>query len=150
MDLAHAALAYADAHRGQIALGVALFIATLLASLATVSFLLVTMPADYLDSPEGAPFWPGRPAWVRALARIGKNLLGLLLVLVGILLSLPGVPGQGMLTVVIGVMLVDLPGKRRFERRVIGHPRVLAGVNRLRARFRRPPLILHGGAAHAP
>lgn len=150
MDLAHAALAYADAHRGQIALGVALFIATLVASLATVSFLLVTMPADYLDSPEGTPFWPGRPAWLRVLARIGKNLLGLLLVLVGILLSLPGVPGQGMLTVVIGVMLVDLPGKRRFERRVIGHPRVLAGVNRLRARFRRPPLILHRGPGPVP
>jgi hypothetical protein len=66
-----------------------------------------------------------------------------MLVTLGVVLSLPGVPGQGLLTILIGVMLVDLPGKRRFERWLLGRPHVLAGVNRLRARFRQPPIVLH-------
>jgi hypothetical protein len=60
----------------------------------------------------------------------------------GLLLSLPGIPGQGLLTVLIGLMLVDFPGKLRLERWLIGLPRVLQTVNRLRQRYGRPPLIL--------
>ncbi|HSN98639.1 MAG TPA: hypothetical protein VLS89_10160 [Candidatus Nanopelagicales bacterium] len=143
METVQAAIAYATLHRAQIALGVTFFLITLVVSMAVVAFLLVKMPADYLESPEGTPFWPHRPAWVRVLARFGKNLLGALLIVVGVLMSVPGVPGQGVLTILIGVMLVDVPGKRRFERRIIGHPRVLAGANRLRARYGKPPIVLH-------
>jgi hypothetical protein len=143
IETAQAAIDFASAHRDQLAWGVLLFLATLAVSLAAVAFLLVKMPPDYLQSPEGTPFWPGRPAWVRIAAKVGKNLLGVMLVTLGVVLSLPGVPGQGLLTILIGVMLVDLPGKRRFERRLLGRPRVLATVNRLRARFRRPPIVLH-------
>jgi hypothetical protein len=41
---------------------------------------------------------------------------------------------------IIGLTLVDFPGKRRLERRLLRHPRVLRAINRLRARFDRPPL----------
>ena len=41
---------------------------------------------------------------------IGKNMAGVLLVVLGILLSLPGVPGQGILTILLGIMLLDFPG----------------------------------------
>jgi hypothetical protein len=40
----------------------------------------------------------------------------------GIILALPGVPGQGILTVLIGVMLLEFPGKRRLERAIVGRP----------------------------
>jgi len=140
MEAARAATAFFSIYRAQLAVGFALFAATLLGSLAAAAYILVKMPPDYLQSPENVPFWPGRPAWQRTMARVGKNLLGVVLVATGIVLSLPGVPGQGILTVLIGVMLLDFPGKRRVERRIIGYPRVLSSVNRLRARFGRAPL----------
>ena len=59
-------------------------------------------------------------------------------------LTLPGVPGQGMLTILIGLMLLDVPGKRRLERRIVGRRRILQAINRLRKRFGRPPLVLGG------
>lgn len=153
MQTAQALFAFASAHTGEIALGVSLFLVTLIGSMAVVALMLVRLPPDHLLRSEDAPFWPGRPAWMRLLARVGKNVLGALLVVVGILLSLPGVPGQGVLTILIGVMLVDIPGKRRLERRILGAPRVLGSVNRLRARFHHPPLLLHpvhpAHAAHA-
>ena len=57
-------------------------------------------------------------------------------------MALPGVPGQGLLTALIGLTLINFPGKTELERRLIGRPAVLRTVNRLRARFHRPPLEL--------
>jgi len=64
------------------------------------------------------------------------------LILLGLFLSLPGVPGQGILTILIGVMLLNFPGKRRLERWLVSRPRVLPVINGLRARFGKPPLLL--------
>ena len=58
-----------------------------------------------------------------------------------IVFSLPGVPGQGILTVVVGILLMDFPGKKRLERRIIGIPRVLEAINRLRRNRGREPMI---------
>jgi hypothetical protein len=74
--------------------------------------------------------------------KILKNVIGAGVVGLGLLLSFPGIPGQGILTILIGVMLLDFPGKRRLERAVIRRPRVLGAVNRLRARYGKPPLVL--------
>jgi hypothetical protein len=62
------------------------------------------------------------------------------LVVLGLIMAVPGVPGQGLLTVLIGLTLLSFPGKRRLERRFVRMPALLRGINRLRGRFRRPPL----------
>jgi len=69
-------------------------------------------------------------------------LLGVLLVAVGIVLSLPGVPGQGLLTVLLGVMLIDFPGKRTVEQKLLKRPAITNGITRLREKFGKPPLEL--------
>ena len=83
-----------------------------------------------------------RPAAVRVLAIIGKNVLGLLLVALGIVLSIPGVPGQGILTILLGIMLLDFPGKRRFEHWLVSRPKIFSAINKLRQRFSKPALVL--------
>jgi hypothetical protein len=82
------------------------------------------------------------PLLLRWAVSLGKNLGGALLVLVGAIMALPGIPGQGVLTMIIGVTILDFPGKRRLEVRLLRRPRILGGLNRLRARFGRPPLVL--------
>jgi hypothetical protein len=67
--------------------------------------------------------------------------------LLGIALSLPGVPGQGLLTILIGAMLLDFPGKRRCEKWILRRRGVLSTINKLRARRGCPPLILDAPAA---
>ena len=76
------------------------------------------------------------------LATVAKNVAGVVLVLLGLLMALPGIPGQGILTMIVGITLIDFPGKRGLERRMIGRPRILRSINRLRARFHRAPLDL--------
>jgi hypothetical protein len=121
--------------------GAGLFALSSLLSLATVTAVLVALPASYFRDAAPAAPWPRAPI-LRAVWWIGKNLLGLALVALGLLLSLPGIPGQGLLTVLIGLILLDFPGKRNVERRLVTRPAVLRAINRLRARFNRPPMEL--------
>jgi hypothetical protein len=59
----------------------------------------------------------------------------------GLLMSIPGIPGQGLLTVLIGLMLLDFPGRRRLEKALARRRSILAAMNRIRARFGHPPLL---------
>lgn len=102
--------------------------------------VLVRLPADYFTREHRPLPLAGRPRWLRILTRIGLNLAGGLLVLLGIVLSLPGVPGQGLLTILLGIMLLDIPGKRRAEGALLRRRFVHEGINRLRAKYRRPAL----------
>lgn len=124
--------------------GAVVFLVTLAGSLLVVGFLLVKLPATYFQDSHSRDFWVDRHPLLRLTARIGKNVLGALLIVVGMILTLPGIPGQGLLTILIGLMLLDVPGKRRLERKIVGRPRVLRAINRLRKRFGRPPLVLGG------
>ena len=125
-----------------LAMGVGIFLVTFSANLALVSLILVKIPADYFQDSGKKKFLAKQSPVVRVLAIIGKNVAGVLLVILGVLLSLPGVPGQGILTILLGIMLLDFPGRRRLERRIVGWPKVFNAINKLRRRFDKPPLVL--------
>jgi len=72
------------------------------------------------------------------IGHVAKNALGVLFVLAGIAMLV--LPGQGLLTILIGLLLVDFPGKRRLELRFVRRRGVLEFLNRMRARHGRPPL----------
>ena len=125
-----------------VAIGVGIFLATFSANLVLVSIILVKIPADYFKDSTGSKFLANQSALVRGLAIVGKNLAGVLLVILGVLLSLPGVPGQGVLTILLGIMLLDFPGRRSLERKIVGRPKIFNAINKLRRRFHKPPLKL--------
>ena len=122
--------------------GALIFAGSFVVNLAIVSFILVKLPADHFKNDDKKKFAAGSSPLVRVLGVIGKNILGVLLVALGIVLSLPGVPGQGLLTVLLGIMLLDFPGKHRLERKLLSRPSIVHAINRLRARFGKPALEL--------
>jgi hypothetical protein len=116
---------------------VVMFIVTLIA----VPWLIVRIPADYFaHGRRPRKRWADRHPLVRGALLAGKNLLGYLLIAVGIAMLV--LPGQGVLTMLLGFILVDLPGKYRFERWLIARPLVLGTINRLRHRAGRDPLVV--------
>lgn len=123
-------------------LGVGLFLASLIISFAAIAFVMVKIPASYFSSHYQRDFLPNSPWLVRWSAVILKNVLGVVLVIIGIILSLPGVPGQGLLTILLGLIMMDIPGKRPIEAKIISRPTILAAVNKLRASYDKPPLDL--------
>ena len=127
-----------------ILIGAALFVASFLINLAIVSFILVKLPADHFAKSRHRKFLEGQHPALRVAAVIGKNIGGVLLIALGVVLSLPGVPGQGLLTILLGVMLVDFPGKHRLEQKLLSRPSIVNAINGLRGRFGKPPLELNG------
>jgi hypothetical protein len=127
---------------GEIGLGIGLFFLSLLLSFGAIVIVTVKIPANYFSSHYKQDFLPGSSWLVRWSATILKNLTGLGLIVLGVVLSLPGIPGQGLLTILLGVIMLDIPGKRPIEARLIKRPAILATVNKLRLRFNKPPLIM--------
>jgi hypothetical protein len=75
---------------------------------------------------------------LRAFFVPAKNILGGMLVMAGIAMFV--LPGQGLLTLVAGLMLVDFPGKFRLERRLATQRHVWRSINWLRKRYGCEPL----------
>ena len=106
-------------------------------TLAAAAAIVVRLPPSYFcedDAHHAARSW-------RSSRGFSRNVLGMALIVLGLLLSIPGVPGQGLLTLLIGLMLVDFPGRRRAEKALARRRGVLAAMNRLRARFGHAPLL---------
>ena len=114
-----------------------LFVATLF----LVPALIVRIPADYYEGDERPPSpWTGLHPFLRILLVIGRNLLGVVFVAAGIAMLV--LPGQGLLTMLVGVLLIDFPCKYRFERWLLSRPRVHRAINWLRRRAGAEPLRL--------
>jgi hypothetical protein len=126
----------------EILLGLAVFVVTSVGGAIVVGWLLVRLPADYFCGRRSDRSTAARHPVLRWISLIVKNCVGLAVVILGIVLSVPGVPGPGLLTILIGIALLDFPGKRRLEVWLLNRPKVLGPINRLRQRYGKPPLVL--------
>jgi hypothetical protein len=120
---------------------VAFFIGTLIA----IPIILVRLPADYFDERRPRHWLKNWHPVTRVTAYALKNVVGVIFLLAGIAMLV--LPGQGILTMLIGVSLMDFPGKRDLERKLITRPAVLRTINKIRAKFHRPPLVV-GHTSH--
>src|SRR5262249_45427988 len=103
--------------------GVLVALSAFAVSSSVVILVLMKIPATYVrESARPSPS-AGRPVALRWAILLGKNLLGVVVALLGILLSLPGIPGPGLLLILIGMTLLDFPGKHRLKRKLIERPR---------------------------
>lgn len=111
--------------------------------LVIVPILVVRMQPDYfLEDRDDKRSMKERHPAVRLSSVVLKNLAGGLLVVGGILLSLPLVPGQGLLTILIGLAVMDFPGKRNLEIWLIRRKPVGWTIAKLREKANRPPLVM--------
>ncbi|MEM7201955.1 MAG: hypothetical protein AAF628_16935 [Planctomycetota bacterium] len=109
----------------------AMFVLTPMAA----AWVIIRMPVDYFT--RAAPPPPRHPVG-RVVAKVLGMLLGVLLILAGVAMLV--LPGQGLLTILIGLMLTGLPGRRRIEQRVVRRAGVRRALNAIRRRAARPPL----------
>jgi hypothetical protein len=114
------------------------------ATLALIPWVVVRIPADYFAGrkrPVQRQLALRSPvAWLVLL--VVKNLIGALLVLAGLVMLV--LPGQGLLTIIIGVLVMNFPGKFAFERWLVSRGPTLSLINRIRRRYGRSPLVLSG------
>lgn len=118
----------------------ALSVASIVLVLVAVPIVVARLPVDYFRHDRRDPVYLHELHPLVGLAVAGlKNLLGLTLILLGIVMILT--PGQGLLTMLLGVLLVNFPGKYRFELWLVRQRGVLKAVNWLRAKEGKPPML---------
>ena len=116
-------------------------ILTFLAFLAIVPLLAVRIPSDYFAHGKShKKLWADQHLVLRMVLLLGKNLLGYFFVAAGIVMLV--LPGQGILTILAGIMLLNFPGKYRLVRWIVARPQVLRTLNWIRRRVGRSPLYL--------
>jgi hypothetical protein len=110
-------------------------------SIVAMPFLIARMPADYFVRPRerALPFSRAHPA-LRTLLIVLKNVVGAAFLLAGLIMLFT--PGQGIIALLLGISLLDIPGKRRLELAIIRRPHVLKAVNWIREKANRAPLQL--------
>ena len=104
-------------------------------TLAAIPWLVRRLPPDYFVRPPPKHSLP---------KKIVRNVLGFALIAAGIAMLV--LPGQGILTILIGLSIVDLPVKHRIMRWLLQRPKIQEGVQRLRSKAGKPPLVI---PAHA-
>ena len=100
-----------------------------------VPFIIIYLPKDYLISDHNPHTLPNI---VRTPYTVLKNAFGGFLVLAG--LAMLVLPGQGLLTLFIGLSLMNMPGKRNLIRRFACYSPIIHTINRLRKRAGKPAL----------
>jgi Putative transmembrane protein (PGPGW) len=110
---------------------VAFSVAAVAASALLVPRFLASLPPDYLRS--------GKLAHAHGpVVRFLRNCVGVALFVLGVAMLV--LPGQGLLTLLVGLLLLDFPGKHRLLVRLLSRPAILRVVNQLRGRRGAPPL----------
>lgn len=118
---------------GLIVFSVIAFVGTLIA----IPAILIRLPPDYFKNHHHKPWFANHHPVIRILGLVIKNIAGILFLLAGIAMLV--LPGQGLLTMLLGFLFIDFPGKHRLEQKLIQHPQVLKAINALREKANKPP-----------
>jgi len=121
-------------------LGMLSFI-TFFLTLLLVPVLIIQMPADYFlyDRKDLKQFRREHP-FVRIITAVIKNIFGVIFICAG--LAMLVLPGQGVITILIGITLISFPKKRALECRIIEQRTVVRTLNWIRTKADKPPLEL--------
>ena len=109
-------------------------------SLISLKWLVVLIPVDYFLIKKKSKFESNNP-YLWYLIVVFKNIIGYSLILGGIMMLV--LPGQGVFTIIIGLMLSNYPGKYVIEKKFIAIPAILKSINWLRAKSNAPPLKIN-------
>lgn len=116
-------------------------VVTFVGTLVAIPMMVVRMPEDYFlfDRVDLREYRRQHPVF-RLFSVVLKNILGVIFIVAGFIMLF--LPGQGVLTMLIGITLVSFPKKRVLELWLIRQKSVLRAVNWIRVRSGKPPLTL--------
>ncbi len=124
----------------QIVWTIVFSLVTVIVSYGLIVIGMVKIPADYFSSTYVKEINRDKHFSLRWVTFITKNVIGFFLIIAGIVMIFT--PGPGVPTILLGLVMMDIPGKRPLEARIIQRPEILATVNNLRAKYNKPPLVM--------
>ena len=113
----------------------------LIISVFMMVLIISFLPEDYFKSENRSlisSIQNSQYPLLKLLVLFTKNFFGILLLLSGILMLV--LPGQGILTIITGLVFMDYPGKYKFERKLLRQKGVINSINWIRSRLSKPSL----------
>lgn len=104
---------------------------------AATHLVVRQMPIDYFRNRNAEIGHAGGSKAGRTAKEIGRNVAGVLLFIAGIVMMLT--PGPGVLALLLGLILVDFPGRRRLLTRIAKGRKMREKLNGMRRRVHREP-----------
>ena len=111
---------------------------TFLFGLLLMPFVIMRLPEDYFLSPQNGDQTSTVLRDSSTLFLVFKNLMGGVLLCLGVVMLF--LPGPGLMVALIGLSLVDIPGKRWVLGRILNISGLRSAINGLRGKRGRPPL----------
>ncbi len=139
MNYVNAFISWFSNHPGVlIGLGISSILIFIL-SILGISWFIAQIPEDYFLSTKRKPSkWQEQNPILRLAVIFGKNIIGFSLIIGGLLMLV--LPGQGLLTIVTGLLLVNYPGKYKLEKKLVSIPSIFRALNWIRVKANKPPL----------
>jgi len=135
------AIDWVDAHETLLTVLTLVSVVVFVASLLIIPWLILQLPSDYFNSLDSEPYHPlERHPAVRTLVSISRNVIGLCLIGIGIVLLV--LPGQGLLTIIVGIILTRFPGKRQLIYWLVARKSVHNSLNWIRRQADKPEFEL--------
>jgi hypothetical protein len=119
---------------------VGIVVAIALGTTAAGFTAIVLLPADHFLPRPARDTWWRRHRLVHWTFLLVKNVLGVIILALGVVMLVA--PGPGLVFMLLGLSLLDFPGKRSIERKLVGRPSVMRFLNELRASFKKPPFAI--------
>jgi len=113
---------------------------TFLGTFIAIPIFVAKLPTDYLLIQSAPTARRIKHPVLYIIIMVIKNILGMAIILAGIAMLV--LPGEGLLTILIGFALMSFPQKAYLIKRLIKQKKVLQTVNWIRTRRGRPVLLI--------
>ena len=100
-------------------------------SLFLLRYVILRLPEDYFITASSISKSHSKSPQ-KIIVRVAKNTVGFLLTICGIILLFT--PGQGMITILIGLCLIDLAIVNQFKKKIINNSKVQKALNWIRTK----------------
>ncbi len=110
---------------------------TFILSLLLIPWLVGRLPQDCFLKLSNRTTFPRHTSAISILFIFVRNLSGLFLLLAGIAMLF--LPGQGLLTILLGILLITFPGKQKLITNLAGRPEVQRSMDWIRKKRGKAP-----------
>ncbi|MGL1893885.1 MAG: hypothetical protein OCD02_19765 [Spirochaetaceae bacterium] len=116
-------------HKDLLILLTSITIITFVGSLILIPLIIINLSPDYF-SEKGHSLYEYKHPIIRYTVLIVKNIFGYILLVLGFIMLF--IPGQGLLSITLGIFFINFPGKKKLEYKVLSNKKVSSVINSIR------------------
>jgi hypothetical protein len=112
---------------------------TFVLSLVLIPWFVGRLPQDCFLKIQQKDKTGQQPSVGTLALTIFRNIFGFTLLLAGLIMLF--LPGQGLLTILLGLLLISFPGKQKLVDALVGQPKIQRSLDWLRKKRKKPPFF---------